>query len=307
MLVLNSCGEVEFRPVEAASPGAGEVRVDVHLTGVEQGLDLAALRAGRESQPGGWGVGKVLEVGRGVCGVRRGEWVHALMAHGARQVLKAENVYPLQWLRKEFAVFVGPGVHALRCVHAANIRYGDRAAIFGMGAVGLMALQFATLNGASEIIALDAHQPRLRIAQRLGAHGVLQLEEPCLFRDDMLQMDAVVELSGHDDALRAALANVRKGGTFVAGGAGYSSEALGQTADAAQQQSVQFISSIESTSEDRIEDRVIRSLDNQQVIVWPIISHILPISDAPAAYHSIQQNPETYIKVLFQYEGFFSR
>lgn len=301
-LVINAQGEVEFHPVEVRPPAVGEVCVEAHLTGVEQGMDLAALRAGRESQPCGWGVGKVLELGRGVRGVRRGEWIHAPMAHCSKQVLNVDQIHPLKWLRKEFAVFVGPGVHALRCVHAVNIRYGDRAAIFGMGAVGMMALQFATLNGASEIIALDAHEERLRIAQRLGAHGVLLLEEPCTFRDDLLQMDAVVELSGHDDALRAAFANVRKGGTFVAGGAGYSSEALAQVASDAQAQGVQFASSYESTREDRLEERVIRSLDNQQVIVWPIISHILPISEAPAAYHGIQHKPETYIKVLFQYE-----
>lgn len=302
VLILNAQGEVEFRPVEFRPPDAGEVRVGVHLTGVEQGLDLAALRAGREAQPGGWGVGKVLEVGRGVRGVRRGEWIHAPMAHCAEQVLKAERIYPLQWMRKEFAVFVGPGVHALRCTHAANIRYGDRVAIFGMGAVGMMALQFATLNGASEIIVLDPREARLRIAQRLGAHGVVQLDEPGAFRDDLFQMDAVVELSGHDDALRAVFANVRKGGTFVAGGAGYSSEALAQVASEAQQQGIAMVASFDRSPEDRLEERVIRSLDSQQVIVWPIISHILPIAEAPAAYLGIQREPETYIKVLFQYE-----
>lgn len=301
-LQLNAQGQVEFRPVELRPPGEGEVRVEVHLTGVEQGLDLASLRAGVASQPHGWGVGKVVEVGRGVRSARRGEWVHAPMAHCAEQVLQAGAVHPLQWLRKEFAVFVGPGIHALQCVHAAQVRYGDRAAVFGMGAVGLMALQFVSLNGASEIIALDARESRLRIAQRLGAHGVVQLDEPCSFRDDLLQMDAVIELSGHDDVLRAAFANVRSGGSFVAGGAGYSTAALAEVAGAAQQLGVRMASDAEPHSADRMEDRVIRSLDNQQVIVWPIISHILPFVEAPAAYRGIQDNPETYIKVLLSYE-----
>ncbi len=302
VVFINAQGQVEYRPVGVQPPGEGEVRVRVYLTGVEQGLDLASLRAGAESQPGGWGVGKIAEVGRGVSGFRKGDWVHAPMVHSPEQVLRAEVVYPLQWLRKEFAVFVGPGVHALRCVNAARIRYGDRAAVFGMGAVGMMALQFVSLNGASEIIALDAHASRLRIAQRLGAHGVVQLDSPGAFLDDLLQMDAVIELSGYDDALRAAFSNVRPGGSFVTGGQGYSTQALEEVAQRSRQKNVRMVSKADIEDPSNMQERVIRSLNNQQVIVWPIISHIVPFADAPAAYQGIQSDPETHTKVLFEYE-----
>lgn len=53
------------------------------------------------------------------------------------------------------------------------MRLGDAVAIFGMGAIGLMALQFAKLAGAYPVIAVEPIPLCRQIALTCGADEVL--------------------------------------------------------------------------------------------------------------------------------------
>lgn len=48
-------------------------------------------------------------------------------------------------------------------------RAGDAFAVFGVGAVGLSGLMAAKIAGCDPIIAVDVHEPRLKLARELGA------------------------------------------------------------------------------------------------------------------------------------------
>ncbi|MGH2369771.1 MAG: zinc-dependent alcohol dehydrogenase, partial [Chloroflexota bacterium] len=61
-----------------------------------------------------------------------------------------------------------PAVMAL-AIRDAGIKLGDRVAVFGLGAIGLLAVQLARLAGASQVIAVDPLAPRRELAQRYGA------------------------------------------------------------------------------------------------------------------------------------------
>ncbi|HEV2124676.1 MAG TPA: zinc-binding alcohol dehydrogenase, partial [Chloroflexota bacterium] len=58
----------------------------------------------------------------------------------------------------------------------AGVKLGDRVAIFGLGAIGLMAVQLARLAGASQVIAVDPIARRRELATRYGADVAM---EPC--------------------------------------------------------------------------------------------------------------------------------
>lgn len=59
--------------------------------------------------------------------------------------------------------------HALR---QARMRAGDRVAVFGVGGLGMSALQLARACGAAEVYAIDVDPAKLKAAQAYGAHAI---------------------------------------------------------------------------------------------------------------------------------------
>jgi len=120
-------------------------------------------------------------------------------------------------------------------VHAAT-EYDPRdrcVVIFGVGPIGLFSIIVAAAEGAARIIAVDTSAYRLELATRVGAHAALRTEPvPAgdgagrarererlvgLLRDAAApwEIDLVMEMSGHPDALDAGLRAVRRGGKLV--------------------------------------------------------------------------------------------
>ncbi len=65
-----------------------------------------------------------------------------------------------------------------------GINVGDTVAVLGCGTIGLFAIQFAKIMGATRIIATDVAPDKLELAQRLGADIVL----------NSMEVDAVQEI-----------------------------------------------------------------------------------------------------------------
>src|SRR5262245_5023987 len=120
-------------------------------------------------------------------------------------------------------------------VHAAT-EYDPRdrcVVIFGVGPIGLFSIVVAAAYGAARIIAIDPSPYRLDLARRVGAHVTLKTETTPrgdeaararererlvgLVRDAAApwEVDLVMEMSGHPDALDAGLRAVRRGGKMV--------------------------------------------------------------------------------------------
>src|SRR5437660_510481 len=72
-------------------------------------------------------------------------------------------------------------------VETAQVMAGDNVAITGPGPIGLLALQLAKVAGATVIvIGTDQDTERLRMAEGLGADGVINVQ----------RVDNVVEAAG---------------------------------------------------------------------------------------------------------------
>ena len=71
----------------------------------------------------------------------------------------------------EVAALVGCGVTTgwSSAVHAAEVQAGDTVVIFGIGGVGISAVQGARFAGATNVIAIDPHPFKLQVAGELGA------------------------------------------------------------------------------------------------------------------------------------------
>lgn len=99
----------------------------------------------------------------------------------------------------------------------ASIRPGATVAVFGLGPVGVMALQCAALFGPARILAVDQVPERLARAERLGAEpidastvsGATQVLEATGGRG----ADSVIEAVGADATVLDAVSCARSGGT----------------------------------------------------------------------------------------------
>ena len=101
----------------------------------------------------------------------------------------------------------------------ASVSAGDRVLVTGAGPIGLLAMQTALAFGATEVTVTDVSPQRLEIARRTGATRALAPG------DDVGEVDALIECSGHPAALSAGIAALRPAGTAVVVGMGPSEEA----------------------------------------------------------------------------------
>ncbi len=58
---------------------------------------------------------------------------------------------------------------SLHALNKARLRPGETVAIFGVGGLGISALQLARISGAAEVFAVDINPRKLELAERFGA------------------------------------------------------------------------------------------------------------------------------------------
>jgi len=76
-------------------------------------------------------------------------------------------------------------------VNTANVQPGDTVAVFGLGGVGLSAIQGAAIAKAGRIIAIDINEDKFELAKQFGATDCVNPKN----YDDPIQ-DVIVELTG---------------------------------------------------------------------------------------------------------------
>lgn len=176
---------------------------------------------------GNMAVGVVTEIGPGVEGVVVGDRVagYGPLRETQRWAWGTTGAYPgvqkmpdgMTW---QAAVCRDPATVALGGIRDGNVRVGDRVAVFGLGAIGLMAVQLAKIAGASFVAALDPIVVRREVAATAGADVVL---DPTAV-DAGLEIrratngqgvDVALETSGNPRALHHAIRGLAFGGTVA--------------------------------------------------------------------------------------------
>ncbi|WP_030867127.1 Zn-dependent alcohol dehydrogenase [Streptomyces sp. NRRL S-37] len=118
------------------------------------------------------------------------------------------------------AVLTGYGaVH-----HSARVRPGETVAVFGVGGVGLAALQAARIAGASTIIAVDVSPEKEELARSAGATDYLVASDTTPRQIRALTgkegVDVAVECVGRAVTIRTAWESTRRGGRTTVVGIG---------------------------------------------------------------------------------------
>jgi threonine dehydrogenase-like Zn-dependent dehydrogenase len=122
-------------------------------------------------------VGVVEEVGSEVARFRVGDRVFGHFPIRETQSVDETNADAMpEGLSDEAAVCLDPALMAF-AMRDGNIRLGDRVAVFGMGAIGLFAVQLARLAGVDCVIAVDPISARRELALTFGADAAIDPRE----------------------------------------------------------------------------------------------------------------------------------
>lgn len=101
----------------------------------------------------------------------------------------------------------------------ANVKAGDRVLVTGSGPIGLLAMQVALAEGATEVTVTDLSGERLELARETGATRTVNVAEEPL-AEAGVEADALIECSGNERALGDGIRCLRPAGTAVVVGMG---------------------------------------------------------------------------------------
>lgn len=244
--------EIVERPV--AVPGDDQVLVRIEATGLCH-TDIHAARGDWPVKPvppfvpGHEGVGVVEQLGSAVTGLAVGDrvavpWLGYACgrcgycvdgretlcesqrntgytvdgAHAEYAVAHAAHVVPVPdgVTSLDAAPLTCAGVTTYKAVKVSGLRPTERAAIFGIGGLGHLALQYARIFGA-ETIAVDVTKPKLALAAELGADHTVNAAEtdPVAAIRELGGADVAIVLAATPTVLEQAHASLRRGGRLV--------------------------------------------------------------------------------------------
>lgn len=235
-----------LREVELPPLGAHDVRIRVEFAAPKHGTELHLLGGGvpgkrwdrelrmflpeptppepsaapAERGVGNIVVGHVTEVGRGVTRWKMGDGVFAYgPVRELHQAGEAE-CWSADGLTGESAVCVDPAHVAFVAVRDGNIRIGDTVAVYGLGAIGLMAVRIARAGGARQVFGVDPSAMRRDCARANGADVVFDpaAADAALgikMTTGKLGVDVAIETSGNGAALHSSIRCIRQCGTVV--------------------------------------------------------------------------------------------
>jgi L-iditol 2-dehydrogenase len=139
------------------------------------------------------------------------------VVHGVKAVFRLPDA-----LSFEVGAVVDPASIALHVANRARIVPGDTVAIMGGGAIGLLSAEAARIRGAGRVIVVERREARRRKAREMGYETIdAKAGDAAATLREMtggLGVDRVIEAAGTPDALRWALAALRKGGRIAAVG-----------------------------------------------------------------------------------------
>lgn len=239
---------------EIPEPGPGEILVRLETCGLCH-TDIHAahgdwpVKPGLPFVPGHEGVGLVAELGEGVTnrvigqrvaipwlGYACGECRYCIDGRETLCEKQHNSGYSVDGGFAEYAIasarFVVPvpegisaldaapltcaGVTTYKALKVANIVPTERVAIFGIGGLGHLAVQYANLMGGT-VVAVDVEDPKLELAKELGATHLVNAAkvDPVEAIQKLGGADVAVVLAASPKVFEQAFSSLARGGRLI--------------------------------------------------------------------------------------------
>lgn len=334
-LISESPGQVTFREYKEVPLQSGNIRIRSLFSSVKHGTEFRGFRAdsadasdrfdrdfrlhirgdevkgGFPKSLGNMALGEIIEIGDKVTGVKVGDQVFGHLPLRETHSVEPNKVESCpEGVSRESLMYWDPAAVAVGGVRDGNVRLGDTVAVFGLGAIGQMAVQLSRMAGASWIAAIDPIERRRQAALHYGADLVLDPKVDDVGLDiksqtDRLGVDVALETSGISQALNDALRSARFQGTVVST-AYYTGPMQGLFFSGEWHRNRVKILSSRSNSEplpdygwnfNRILSVALTMLVDGKLKGDGLIDPIVPFSEAAVAYKRMNTHPEEGIKL----------
>ncbi len=345
-LQLTAPSEVELVSYDDPPLKSGEVRARAIMSGISHGTELNLFSGNnpfveqefdeelrlfvprKEPLSGSislgyeW-IGEVIDVAPDVERFNIGQLVHLPFPHRQTHTFHENTttllsrIVPLpDGFLPERGIFLALAGVALQAIHDAHIKLGDYVVVFGMGVIGLLAVQLAKLNGAAWVAAVDPLMSRRELALGFAADAAYDpTNEDVAYaikaNTPYHGADTAIEFSGNYRALNDAIRVVKMGGTVISGGF-YRGGGTPLTLGAEWHHNrVNLLSSMgvwgcphrdhPTWDRGRIHQTAINVLATDQLETEELVTHRIPFENAADAYQLIESRPEDTTKVILTY------
>ncbi|HIA68291.1 TPA: zinc-binding alcohol dehydrogenase [Candidatus Poribacteria bacterium] len=297
----------ELRPYRAdtkdqTSPFDGQKRIHIG----EGGDPKFPIRLGNMA------VGNVIEVGQEVASSQIGDKVFGHLPIRETHTVNQGRIKKVpKGMSSEAIVYSDPAGVALCAIQGSQICLGSSVIIFGLGAIGQMALQLARLQGARWIAVSDPIPVRRKVAKNHGADLVIDptMDDVGFIVKDQTEnagVDVSIETSGSYAAMNDALRATAYGGKIVSAAyyTGDSSVLSFEGEWHRNQLTIISTRDVNSTLRDhplwntpRLHTEAFALLQEDRISVDGLVHPIVPFSQAAEAYRVIDEKPAESIKL----------
>lgn len=222
-------------------------------------------------------------------------------------VVPEENVLNIGDMSFAAAAMIEPLAVAAHGVMGLDIQLGDTVAVFGLGTIGILSVQWLQIAGAKKIIGVDLDQAKLEKAFMYGVTDTINvmrepLEERILELTDGLGADISLECAGSSITEEQCLLVTKKGGKIGYQGIAYSDVTMRQRAFEnifRREYSIQgFWNSYSAPFPGKEWLHTIDFLTQGRIEVTSLISHYFSLDQLQEAFDLTVHRKESYNKVM---------
>jgi len=321
---VKDSSSVVVEDVEKPILGTGDVLVKMHACGI-CGSDLEKV-FGKYSQPstrlGHEPSGTIEKVGENVTDFKKGDrvFVHHhvpcyschFCLHGNETMCEkysetnlspcglAEEFIVPQWnvshggilkipdsMSFEEAAMIEPLACCIRTWNKFSFQKGDSAAIFGVGATGMMHVMLSIVHKFDKIFCIDVNEFRLEFAKKFNITAAIKsslpdIKQKILDQTDNRGVDVAIVATGSLQALSSAIDLVRKGGTVVMFGVPSKGAMINLNMSIIYSKEITMISSYAASDSDT--KAALELIQSSKIDVKKLITHRYNIKDSPKAF-----------------------
>ncbi|RIP35032.1 galactitol-1-phosphate 5-dehydrogenase [Staphylococcus gallinarum] len=204
------------------------------------------------------------------------------------------------------AAMVEPSAVVAHGFYKTNMAPGATVAVMGCGSIGLLAIQWARIFGASHVIAIDIDDQKLTIAQTLGADYCINSNTVDLATAiDSLsyKIDVAVESAGALSTIGPVLTLPKKGGEVLLLGIPYADIQMSREQfEKILRNELNIIGSWNGLSAPfpgKEWSSTLHYMSTGELKISPIVSDILPLEQGAEIFNALINKKRHFDKVIF--------
>jgi 2-desacetyl-2-hydroxyethyl bacteriochlorophyllide A dehydrogenase len=330
-IVFKKLNKVVVENRRKPSPGQGELLIETRCSLISTGTESTILTGEYPKDsfwekyygkfpivPGYSNIGVVLEAGEGVDSAWVGRRVASYAKHSAYVTEPVESVVEIeQKISDEEAGFFTIAEIVMNGIRRGRVQWGETVAVYGLGLLGQLAVQFCALSGARRIIGIDTAQSRLNLLPHRPSIIPLNPKSNDLLSEVKRvtrgrMVDVVFEITGNQNLIPQEFVLLKIQGRFVVLGSPRGATSF-DFHDLCNNPSFTIIGAHNGShpehetpynpwTKSRHVELFFDLVADKQIDVKTLITHREPFSKAPEIYKMLMKDRSKAMGVIFKWK-----